>query len=84
MRTIPEALSQTLDGVERVVTIVRAMKEFAHPENKGMVPADLNKALMNTLTVARSELKCVAEIETQFGHFAAGRLQPERYESGLS
>ncbi len=67
LKEIPEALTQTLDGVDRVVTIVRAMKEFAHPENKGMVPADLNKALLNTLTVARNELKYVADVETQFG-----------------
>jgi two-component system NtrC family sensor kinase len=67
LKEIPEALSQTLDGVERVVTIVRAMKEFAHPESRGAVPADLNKALMNTLTVARNELKYVAEVETDFG-----------------
>jgi PAS domain S-box-containing protein len=67
LKEIPEALSQTLDGVERVVTIVRAMKEFAHPENRGMIPADLNKALVNTLTVARNELKYVADVETEFG-----------------
>jgi two-component system, NtrC family, sensor kinase len=67
LKEIPKALGQTLDGVERVVTIVRAMKEFAHPESKGMAPADLNKALSNTLTVARNELKYVAEIETDFG-----------------
>jgi len=67
LKEIPRAVGQTLDGVERVVTIVRAMKEFAHPENKGMAPADLNKALSNTLTVARNELKYVAEVETDFG-----------------
>jgi signal transduction histidine kinase len=67
LKEIPEALSQTLDGVERVVMIVRAMKEFAHPENRGMIPADLNKALVNTLTVARNELKYVADVETEFG-----------------
>lgn len=67
LNEIPKALGQTLDGVERVVTIVRAMKEFAHPESKGMAPADLNKALANTLTVARNELKYVAEVETNFG-----------------
>jgi len=67
LKEIPKALTQTLDGVERVVTIVRAMKEFAHPETKGMVPADLNKALLNTLTVARNELKYVADVETDFG-----------------
>jgi two-component system NtrC family sensor kinase len=64
---IPEALVQTEEGVERVVTIVRAMKEFAHPENRGHVRADLNKALLNTLTVARNELKYVADVETDFG-----------------
>ena len=67
LKEIPKALGQTLDGVERVVTIVRAMKEFAHPEGKGMAPADLNKALSNTLTVARNELKYVADVETEFG-----------------
>jgi PAS domain S-box-containing protein len=66
LKEIPEALSQTLEGVDRVVTIVRAMKEFAHPESRGMVPADLNKALVNTLTVARNELKYVADVETEF------------------
>lgn len=67
LEEIPKALGQTLDGVERVVTIVRAMKEFAHLESKDMAPADLNKALSNTLTVARNELKYVAEVETDFG-----------------
>lgn len=67
LREIPEALAQTQDGVDRVVTIVRAMKEFAHPDGKMMERADINKALVNTLTVARNELKYVAEIETDFG-----------------
>ena len=64
---IPKAITQSLDGVERVATIVRAMKEFAHPGRKEKAAADLNKALSNTLIVARNELKYVADIETQFG-----------------
>jgi signal transduction histidine kinase len=67
LEEIPKAISQTLEGVTRVATIVRAMKEFAHPEGKEMAAADLNKALQCTLTVARNELKYVAEVETQFG-----------------
>jgi len=66
LEEIPRAISQTLEGVERVVTIVRAMKEFAHPESRGMAPTDLNKAISNTLTVARNELKYVADVETDF------------------
>jgi PAS domain S-box-containing protein len=64
---VPAALQQSLDGVERVATIVRAMKAFAHPGQKEKVAADLNRALADTLTVARNELKYVAEIETDFG-----------------
>jgi two-component system, NtrC family, sensor kinase len=66
LEEIPRAISQTLDGVGRVATIVRAMKEFAHPEKKEMVAADLNMALQSTITVARNEWKYVAEVETEF------------------
>jgi len=64
---IPKALAQTLEGVTQVATIVRAMKEFAHPERKERVAVDINKALLSTLTVARNELKYVADVETDFG-----------------
>ena len=67
MQEIPNAITHTLEGVDRVATIVRAMKEFAHPESKEMVAADLNKALLSTMTVARNELKYVADIATEFG-----------------
>jgi signal transduction histidine kinase len=64
---LPKALAQSLDGVERVATIVKAMKEFAHPEQKERQVADLNRALASTLVVARNELKYVADVETEFG-----------------
>jgi signal transduction histidine kinase len=64
---IPKALEQSLGGVERIATIVRAMKAFAHPGQKEKLAADLNEALSDTLTVARNELKYVADVETDFG-----------------
>lgn len=63
---IPLAVSQTLEGVERVATIVRAMKDFSHPDKGEKSLSDLNKALQTTLTVARNELKYVAKIVTDF------------------
>jgi len=63
----PKSLAQTLEGVDRVATIVRAMKEFAHADRKEKAPTDINKALQSTLTVARNELKYVATVETEFG-----------------
>ena len=64
---IPRAFERTLDGVERVAAIVRAMKEFAHPDSAQHEYADLNRALTTTLTVARTEYKYHAEVETRFG-----------------
>jgi PAS domain S-box-containing protein len=65
---IPKAMDQMLDGVARVANIVRAMKEFSHVDRSSeKAPSDLNKALESTLIVARSELKYVAEVETEFG-----------------
>jgi PAS domain S-box-containing protein len=63
---IPLAISQTLEGIQHVVEIVRAMKGFSHPGVKKMTPVNINKALLDTLTVARNEWKYVATAETDF------------------
>jgi two-component system, NtrC family, sensor kinase len=65
---IPKAIEQMFEGLTRVSTIVRGMKEFSHVDRsseKG--PADINRALESTLIVARNELKYVADLETHFG-----------------
>jgi two-component system, NtrC family, sensor kinase len=59
---VPDALSQSLDGVARVARIVRAMKEFAHPDAGEKAPSDLNAAIDSTVTVARNEWKYVADV----------------------
>jgi signal transduction histidine kinase len=63
---IPTAISQTLEGVDRVANIVRAMKEFAHPGASEMTLTDLSHSITNTVMVARNEWKYVADLETQF------------------
>src|SRR6185312_9755872 len=60
---IPAAITETLEGVERVSKIVKAMKEFSHPGSREKIAADLNKAVESTVTVARNEWKYVAELE---------------------
>jgi PAS domain S-box-containing protein len=61
---VPKAFERTLDGIARVAAIVRAMKEFAHPDVNEQALADINHAIETTLTVARSEYKYCATIET--------------------
>ena len=59
---IPRALNQSLEGVDRVAKIVRAMKEFSHPARE-KTATDLNRAIQSTITVASNEWKYVADIE---------------------
>ncbi len=63
---IPKTISQSLEGVGRVVKIVRAMKEFSHPGGDEKIATDINTLLENTITVSRNEWKYVAEMETDF------------------
>ncbi len=65
---VPKAFERASEGVDRVTGIVRAMKEFSHPDQREKVESDLNQGLKNTLTVARNEYKYVAEVETAFGN----------------
>ncbi|MHB8078228.1 MAG: PAS domain-containing sensor histidine kinase [Candidatus Krumholzibacteriia bacterium] len=62
---VPTALNQSLEGVERVATIVRAMKEFSHPGSQQKQAVDINHGIRNTITVSRNEWKYVAELETE-------------------
>ncbi len=65
---IPSAISESLEGVERVTKIVRAMKEFSHPGGRQKAAEDLNKAIESTVTVARNEWKYFSEMKLDFTH----------------
>jgi two-component system, NtrC family, sensor kinase len=62
---VPHAIEQSLDGARRVANIVRAMKEFSHPDSAEKSDTDLNRGILSTITVARNEWKYVAEMETE-------------------
>jgi PAS domain S-box-containing protein len=59
---VPVAVRQSLEGVERVASIVRAMTAFSY-RGQDFAPADLNQALRTTITVANNEIKPVADVE---------------------
>ncbi|MEU8234235.1 PAS domain-containing protein [Actinoplanes sp. NPDC048967] len=64
---IPAAVSQSLEGVERVASLVRAMKSFSYKDSTEQSYADLNEAVRTTLTVARNEVKYVADVVLDLG-----------------
>ena len=62
----PRALSQAREGVQRIASIVGAMKEFAHPSADEKEPVDLAHLIAMTVEVARGEWKYVATVDTSF------------------
>jgi signal transduction histidine kinase len=65
MTEIPRAIAQSVDGIDRIGKIVRAMKDFAHPDTNELTCANLNDAITSTVTVSRNEWKYVAELTTE-------------------
>ena len=61
---IPSAIEHSLDGIQRVAEIIKAMREFSHPGVVEKVSMDVNQAIKNTLAVTRNEWKYVADIHT--------------------
>jgi signal transduction histidine kinase len=58
---VPTAIAESLEGLERVAQIVRAMKDFSHP-GQGRSEVDVNRAVESTAQVARNEWKYHAEL----------------------
>lgn len=63
---VPRALEQSLEGLDRIASIVRSIKEFSHPGGKDAVAIDINHTLSLALKMARNEWKYVADCETDF------------------
>lgn len=60
---MPMALDQSLEGVARVSGIVHSMKSFSHPGAGQKMPADINRAIENTVTVSSNEWKYDCEMQ---------------------
>jgi PAS domain S-box-containing protein len=64
LKEIPNALDQSLEGVQRVAKIVKGFKEFSHPGSEEKRAVDINQAIETTISVARNEWKYCAEMVT--------------------
>lgn len=63
---IPAGFKDIHEGIDRIVKIVSAMKEFSHPGGKEKILTEINHTLENALIVSRNEWKYDAEVTTDF------------------
>jgi signal transduction histidine kinase len=60
---VPKAIDESLEGIQRVIHIVRAMQQFSHPGTTKKVGSDMNDAIRSAATITRNRWKYVAELE---------------------
>lgn len=63
---IPISIDSAYTGVNRIIRIIKAMKNFSHKSNNEKTLADINKLLEDTITITRNDWKSIAEIYTFF------------------
>jgi len=62
----PEAVDQATEGISRITTIVKSMKNFAYKDaESAKKPSDLNQAIQATIVVATNEWKYHAELQLE-------------------
>ncbi|WP_231603230.1 PAS domain-containing sensor histidine kinase [Neorhodopirellula pilleata] len=61
----PDAIGQSLGGIERIAKIVRALKEFSQPHSESKTTIDLNRAIENTLAILANQISQVGQVSTR-------------------
>lgn len=64
---LKDLLVESREGIERVKTIISAMKDFSHIDDEEFKLADLHRGIETTLNVVNNELKYKATVIREFG-----------------
>lgn len=65
MTEAPDAIRQSLDGIDRISTLISAMRDFSRLDERRIAAADLNRAIKSSLTLLNNELKYAASVQTE-------------------
>ena len=66
---IDDLVNESMEGIQRITEIVRSLRNFSRIDNESELEQyDINDALESTLTVAKNEIKYVAEVEKEYSH----------------
>lgn len=63
---LPKLVEQSEQGLQRVIEIIRDLKDFSHIDQAEFVLADIHHGILSTLNVVANEIKYSAEVVKQF------------------
>ncbi len=73
-----DLIAESLDGAERVKTIVQNLKSFSRVDQAEVTNVDLNDCLESTISIAWNELKYKTTLEKDFGDLDPLRCHPQQ------
>lgn len=76
-------ITESLEGLNRVIKIVADLKNFAHAESDEMKWADLNEGINGTLNIVWNEIKYKAEVVKDLGDLPQIKCFPQRINQVL-
>lgn len=68
LEDLPDLFEESLEGADRVKTIVHNLKSFSRMDKAEKCMADINECLQSTLNIVWNELKYTASVHRNFGH----------------
>jgi two-component system, NtrC family, sensor kinase len=66
-KDLPMLVKESEEGLNRVINIVRDLKDFSHIEDAEFVMADLHLGIQSTLNIVANELKYKATVSQEYG-----------------
>jgi signal transduction histidine kinase len=65
LKNIPELLTQSIEGTDRIARIVSDLKSFSHVDDTGESAADLNEELQKTLAVLAPQIPAGTMVQSE-------------------
>ncbi|MBF0303850.1 MAG: response regulator, partial [Desulfamplus sp.] len=78
MVDIKDLTEESLDGIERIKTIVNDLKTFSRIDEADYTYLDINKAIDTTINILWNEIKYKAEIIKHYGNIPDVRCFPQK------
>jgi len=75
---IPELVTESIEGAERVKTIVQNLKSFSRVDQSEFGEADINECLESTINIVWNELKYKVTLERDYGELPPMRCYPQQ------
>ena len=73
-----DLIRESLDGAERVRTIVKNMKSFSRVDEAECKPADINECIVSTINIVWNELKYKASLIKELGDIPLTGCHPQQ------